>query len=65
MKNISAFISENFQFWVVKFSMYLNRYVFVMLCFLASCLCLLYKIKSYICLSIVIFDTMIDRLCNS
>ena len=27
---ISEFLSENFQFWVVKFSMYLNRRVFVM-----------------------------------
>ena len=31
MKNIRVFISENFQFWVVKFSMYLNRRVFVMI----------------------------------
>ena len=30
MKNIGVFISENFQFLVVKFSMYLNRRVFVM-----------------------------------
>ena len=29
MKNIS-FLSENFQFLVVKFSIYLNRRVFVM-----------------------------------
>ena len=27
---ISDFLSENFQFWVVKFSIYLNRRVFVM-----------------------------------
>ena len=30
MKNISDFLSENFQFLVVKFSIYLNRLVFVM-----------------------------------
>ena len=30
MKNIS-FLSENFQFWVVKFSIYFNRRVFVMI----------------------------------
>ena len=29
MKNIS-FLSENFQFFEVKFSIYLNRHVFVM-----------------------------------
>ena len=31
MKNISEFLSENFQFFVVKFSIYLNRRVFEML----------------------------------
>ena len=30
MKNISIFLSENFQFLEVKFSIYLNRRVFVM-----------------------------------
>ena len=30
MKKISEFLSENFQFLVVKFSLYLNRHVFVM-----------------------------------
>ena len=29
-ENISVFLSENFQFLVVKFSIYLNRRVFVM-----------------------------------
>ena len=29
---ISDFLSENFQFLVVKFSIYLNRRVFVMKC---------------------------------
>ena len=30
MKNIRTFLSENFLFLVVKFSVYLNRRVFVM-----------------------------------
>ena len=30
MKNIRFFLSGNFHFWVVKFSVYLNRRVFVM-----------------------------------
>ena len=30
MKTIRVFLSENFQFLVVKFSLYLNRSVFVM-----------------------------------
>ena len=30
MKNIRIFLSENFQFSVIKFPVYLNRYVFVM-----------------------------------
>ena len=30
MKNIKRFLSENFQFLEVKFSIYLNRRVFVM-----------------------------------
>ena len=30
MKKISESLSENFQFLVVKFSVYLNRHVFVM-----------------------------------
>ena len=30
MKNMSFFLSENFQFLEVKFSIYLNRRVFVM-----------------------------------
>ena len=30
MKNIRFFLSENFQFSVVKFSIYFNRLVFVM-----------------------------------
>ena len=29
-----SFLSENFQFLEVKFSMYLNRLVFVMMCYL-------------------------------
>ena len=31
MKNIRFFLSENFHFLVVKFSVYLNRHVFVMI----------------------------------
>ena len=31
MKNIRVFLPENFQFLEVKFSIYLNRRVFVML----------------------------------
>ena len=31
MKNIRVFLSENFQFLEVKFSIYLNKHVFVML----------------------------------
>ena len=31
MKNIRVFLSENFQFLEVKFSLYLNRHVFVMI----------------------------------
>ena len=31
-KNISVFVSENFQFLEVKFSVYLNRRVFVKRC---------------------------------
>ena len=37
MKNIRVFLSENFQFLEVKFSIYLNRRVFVMVfCFKAD-----------------------------
>ena len=39
MKKILEFLSENFQFLVVKFLVYLNRRVFVMkLCFIESVL---------------------------
>ena len=31
MKNVRVFLSENFQFLEVKFSIYLNRRVFVMI----------------------------------
>ena len=33
MKNIGIFLSENFQFLEMKFSLYLNRRVFVMVAF--------------------------------
>ena len=32
MKNIRFFLSEHFQFLLVKFSIYLNRRVFIMWC---------------------------------
>ena len=32
MKKISELLSENFHFLVVKFSVYFNRLVFVMMC---------------------------------
>ena len=32
-EKMSEFLSENFQFWEVKFSKYLNRHVFVMVYF--------------------------------
>ena len=35
MKNIRVFVFENFQFEEVKFSLYLNRRVFVMRSFLS------------------------------
>ena len=31
MKNIRIFLAEKFPFWMVKFSVYLNRRVFVMM----------------------------------
>ena len=31
MKNIRVFLSENFQFLEVKFSLHLNRHIFIML----------------------------------
>ena len=42
MKNIRIFLSENFLFLFVKFSMYLNRRVFVMEqhCLQLICFCL-------------------------
>ena len=36
MKNIKVFLSEKFQFLEVKFSIYLNRRVFVMCAFFVS-----------------------------
>ena len=36
-KKISEFLAENFQFLVVKFSIYLNRNVFVMMFFFCFC----------------------------
>ena len=45
MKKYQSFLSENFQFWEVKFSIYLNRHVFVMK------IMQLITIKKYICKS--------------
>ena len=39
MKNIGVFVSENFQFLEVKFYIYLNRIVFVMLSKATALLC--------------------------
>ena len=36
-EKISGFLSENFQFLVVKFSIYLNRRVFIMLGAVRNC----------------------------
>ena len=36
MKKILEFLSENFQFLVVKFSVYLNRGVFVMISYFST-----------------------------
>ena len=40
-KNIRIFLSENFHFLVVKFSVYLNRHVFVMW----NCVCAQWRLK--------------------
>ena len=45
MKKISEFLSENFQFLVVNFSIYLNRHVFVMFSKTGVCRCLHYWAK--------------------
>ena len=37
IRKISEFLSENFQFFMVKFSVYLNRHVFVKLIKLCGC----------------------------
>ena len=44
MKKISEFLFENFQFLVVKFSIYLDRCVFVML-YMYTCICKLIDSK--------------------
>ena len=58
------FLSENFQFWKVKFSIYFNRRVFVMWCRLffvwSSGYCYMYEIVlvfcSFLCLIVVFSD---------
>ena len=50
MKNISFFLSENFQFLEVKFSIYLNRRVLVMFsreATLSNCFCPI-EIRSFL-----------------
>ena len=44
MKNIRVFLPENFQFLEVKFSIYLNRRVLVMVCSVCACLLLLFPL---------------------
>ena len=44
MKDIKSFLSENFQFWGVKFSIYLNRHVFIMY----HCVCVLPFILNFL-----------------
>ena len=39
VKNIRCFLSEKFHFLVLKFSVYLNRHVFVMLRYRSFCTC--------------------------
>ena len=46
MKNIKKKLSENFHFLVVKFSIYLNRDVFVMLWLKQQIVCTGYSKKS-------------------
>ena len=46
MKNIRIFLSENVHFLVVKFSVYLNRHVFVMTC-CAQLNSILYTLPGY------------------
>ena len=55
MKNIRVFLSENFQFLEVKFSIYLNRRVYIMdpLSARVPCICM-YTCSSYIVLDILV-----------
>ena len=46
MKNTRFFLSEIFSFLVVKFSVYLNRHVSVMVCCLVSCLIVVFPVGS-------------------
>ena len=45
MKNIGVFLSENFHFLEIKFSIYLNRRVFVMHLQLTAICTMMYLIK--------------------
>ena len=55
MKNIRIFLSENFQFLVVKFSLYLNRPVFVMIFSFTAVLYLLFYTCLIFTFSILVF----------
>ena len=59
MKNIRGFLSENFQFLEVKFSIYLNRRVFVMettFCCIGSGL----RLFAQVCLSLFLDYAITD-----
>ena len=79
MKNIRFFLSENFPFLVVKFSIYLNRSVFVMLRKLNINICISFLLNPscanqtcsrkllifYLCFFIFSEKIMLDILCES
>ena len=44
MKNIRVFLSDFFQFLEVKFSIYLNRRVFVMMTLLGNCIYIVHEL---------------------
>ena len=65
MKNIRFFLSENFHFLVVKFSIYLNRCVFVMLpikFFSQLAFRFIRKSAKYILKTVAIFDFRTERI---
>ena len=64
MKKYQCFLSENFQFLDVKFSIYLNRHVFVMCCtqcdLKMSALFCLFQAKDGSCRKRILFQTVKD-----